>query len=267
MGGVPPASVPVPRDVWRGGRGVPGARVLAEEVAVAVSYNNATHAVMMASPVDLEDFAVGFSLSESIIGSPGEIQEIEIVPVADGIDLRVWVSGDVEARLALRRRRVLGASGCGMCGMESLAEANRAVPRVAAGGVVSAGAIGRAMAAMRPAQALNAATHAVHAAGFWREDAPLLLREDVGRHNALDKLSGAMSRAGLVAAAGIVVLSSRVSVEMAQKAAILGAPVLAAISAPTALAVRVARAAGMTLVGIAREDGFEVFCGAERIGE
>jgi len=262
---LPAPARPVARVAWRAGRAASGAREVAEETPVALSYNNATHAVMMATPRDLADFGVGFSLSEGIVSSADEIADIDVMPLDAGIDIRIWLRADAAEALHTRRRRVLGASGCGMCGMESLAEANRSMPRVPEGRRFAPETVARAMAALAPAQALNAATHAVHAAGFWQEGAPLLLREDVGRHNALDKLIGAMARDGRDAARGIVVLSSRVSVEMVQKAAMLGAPVLAAVSAPTALGIRTAEAAGMTLIGVARADGFELFCGARRI--
>lgn len=262
----PPApSISVPRIAYRASTSAHGARAVAEETAIALSYNNTTHAVMMATPRDYEDFALGFSLSEGIVSSADEIEDMEVIILDNGIDIRTWLRpGAADAHLS-RRRRILGASGCGMCGMESLAEANRPLPRVPQGNVVDAVSIAQAIAALAPAQALNAATHAVHAAAFWQPDALFLLREDVGRHNALDKLIGAMARAGRDAADGIVVLSSRVSVEMVQKSAILGAPIVAAISAPTALAIRMAEEANITLIGIARADGFEVFCGAQRI--
>jgi FdhD protein len=166
-----------------------------------------------------------------------------------------------------RRRRLAGATGCGMCGLESLAEAMRPVPTVPTGAVYAPEDIMAAAASLAPAQILGRSTRAVHAAGFWRPGTGLwALREDVGRHNALDKLYGAMALAGIAAVDGIVVLTSRLSIELIQKAARMGAPVVAAVSAPTALAVRTAAQARITLVGVARADGFEVFCGAERLG-
>ena len=261
----PPASQRVPRAVWRGGALRKDERVVAEETPVALTYNNATHAVMMATPDHLEDFAIGFSLTEGIIAAPAEISELEVLPLEAGIDVRMWLQGDAADTLLARKRHLLGASGCGMCGMESLAEANRALPIITANPRVTPAMIATALAAMPAEQTLNAETHAVHAAAFWRPGTPLLLREDVGRHNALDKLVGAMARAGLHAADGIVLLSSRISVEMVQKAAMLGAPILVAISAPTALAIRVADRAGITLVGVARTDGFEIFSHAKRV--
>ena len=244
----------------------PGERAAAEETPVALTYNRSTHAVMLASPVDLGDFALGFSLSEGIITDPGQIEALEIVAHETGIELRMDLRDDRMVALARRQRRLAGPSGCGLCGMDSLAEAVRPVPRVPAGRMITAAQVLEAVATLSPAQALNQATRAMHAAAFWHPDRGLVaLREDIGRHNALDKLAGALVRSGEDAAQGIVLLSSRVSIEMAQKAAILGAPLLVAVSAPTALAIRLADQAGMTLVGIARPDGFEVFSHPHRI--
>jgi len=260
-----PSSRPVARAVWRDGALCAGERVVAEETPVALTYNGATQAVMMATPADLEDFATGFSLTEGIVATPDDIHEMDIAPAVHGIDIRMWLAGDAADRLLARRRYLLGASGCGMCGLESLAEADRSLPVVGTPARVAPEMVAAALAAMTGAQTLNAATHAVHAAAFWRPEGPLLLREDVGRHNALDKLVGAMARAGADPAEGLVLLSSRISVEMVQKAAMLGAPVLVAISAPTALAIRTAGRAGITLVGVARADGFEIFTHPNRI--
>ncbi len=253
------------RTAWRDGKAESGMRELAEETPVALTYDGATHAVMMATPDDLEDFAIGFSLTEGLITSPTDVPEIEISAGPHGIDIRMWLTQAVGHAIATRRRRLLGASGCGMCGLESLAEANRPIPPTQADPRIDMSAIIAALALLPTAQTLNARTHAVHAAGFYQPGTPLLLREDVGRHNALDKLAGALARAGRESADGMILLSSRISVEMVQKAAMIGAPVIVAVSAPTALAVRVAHAAGMTLVGVARDDGFEVFTHAHRI--
>jgi FdhD protein len=238
---------------------------LAEEVPVAFSYDGATHAILMATPDDLEDFAVGFSYTEGIITAPAEIAELAAVGVADGIVLRMWLKGDRSDAFAARRRRFVGPAGCGMCGLESLAEANRAIPIVSCDLQVSRQDIEEAVAALPARQALNMQTRAVHAAAFWRPDQGLVLREDVGRHNALDKLAGALLRMGRSARDGVIVLSSRISIELVQKAGIMGAAIIVGVSAPTALAVRTAEAMGLTLVGIARDDGFEVFTHPERI--
>lgn len=259
-------AVSVPRVTWRGGAAAQGMRAVPEETPVALTYNRSTHAVMLATPADLEDFAAGFSLSEGIIAGASEILAIEVVTVPDGIELRMDLDPARLAALTRRQRRLAGPSGCGLCGLDSLAMAVRPVPRVPPSIPLTPGMVQAAMASMHPAQALNAATRAVHAAAFWSARSGLVaLREDVGRHNALDKLSGALLRQGIGVAEGIVLLSSRVSVEMVQKAATLGAPVIAAVSAPTALAIRTADAAGITLIGVARPDGFEVFTHPGRI--
>ena len=264
-GVVPPPAQCVPRQAWRDGSRLLGERTLAEEVPVAFSYDGAAHAVLMATPDDLEDFALGFSHTEGIITTPAEIAELAVVSVADGIVLRMWLSGDRADAFAARRRRFVGPAGCGMCGLESLAEANRTIPMVGYHLQVSRQDIAEALAALPARQQLNTQTRAVHAAAFWWPDRELVLREDVGRHNALDKLAGALLRAGQSAAEGIIVLSSRISIELVQKAGMMRAAIIVGVSAPTALAVRTAEATGLTLVGIARDDGFEVFTHPERI--
>jgi FdhD protein len=264
---VPPAVQCVPREAWRNGSTLFGERTLAEEVPVAFSYDGATHAVLMATPDDLEDFALGFSYTEGIITAPAEMAELALVSVADGIVLRMWLTGDRSDAFAARRRRFVGPAGCGMCGLESLAEANRAIPTARYDLQVSRQDIAEAVAALPPRQQLNMQTRAVHAAAFWKPAGRLILREDVGRLNALDKLAGALLRRGRSAAEGIIVLSSRISIELVQKTAMIGAAIIVGVSAPTALAVRIAEVAGLTLVGIARDDGFEVFTHPERITE
>ena len=262
---VPPPVRCVPRQAWRNGSASTGERTLAEEVPVAFSYDGVAHAVLMATPNDLEDFAVGFSYTEGIVTAPAEIAELDVVGVTDGIVLQIWLTGDRSDVLAARRRRFLGPAGCGMCGLESLAEANRAIPMASGELKVSRKQIAAAVGALPTRQQLNMQTRAVHAAAFWRPDHDLVLREDVGRHNALDKLAGALLRAAEPAALGVIVLSSRISIELVQKAGMIGATVIVGVSAPTGLAVRTAEAIGLTLVGVAREDGFEVFTHPERI--
>jgi FdhD protein len=264
---VPPPVQCVPRQVWRNGSTVSGERTLAEEVAVAFSYDGATHAVLMATPDDLEDFAVGFSYTEGIITTPGEIAELAVVAVADGIVLRMWLTGGRSDAFATRRRRFVGPAGCGMCGLESLAEANRSIPMTGCKLRVSRQDIAEAVAGLPARQQLNMQTRAVHAAAFWERGRGLVLREDVGRHNAIDKLAGALLRTERSAARGIIVLSSRISIELVQKAGMIGTSIIVGVSAPTALAVRTAAATGLTLIGIARDDGFEVFTHPERIAQ
>jgi FdhD protein len=263
---MPEPALSVPRVVYRGDSVAEGSRTIPRETPVALTYNRSTHAVMLATPADLEDFAIGFSLSEGIIRHSADVLALEIVSVPDGIECRMDLQADRLADLTRRQRRLTGPSGCGLCGLDSLAAAIRPAPTVPAGQSFTPAMVQAAMQAMPAAQTLNMATRAVHAAAFWTPAKGLVaLREDVGRHNALDKLSGALSRLGVRAADGLVLLSSRVSVEMVQKAATLGAPVIVAISAPTSLAVEVAAAAGITLIGVARSDGFEIFTSVDRI--
>jgi FdhD protein len=241
------------------------ARVVPEEVPVALVHDGTTHAVMMATPADLEDFAVGFALTEGVAASMADLGEPEIARHPDGIEVRLWLAPDAARRYNTRRRAMVGPSGCGLCGVESLESAVPTPPRVTSEVTLAPADIDAAVRAATRAQALGSATRASHAAGAWRRGAGLVaLREDVGRHNALDKLVGALARAG-EAAPDVVVLTSRVSVEMVQKTAVLGAPVLVAISAPTSLAVASAEAAGITLIAVARDDGFEVFTHPGRI--
>ena len=246
-----------------------GDRIVAEECAVAFSYNRLSHAVMMATPDDLADLALGFSLNEGILDRVDQLQAFEIVapPGEDaGLELRMWIDEARMGQLEKRRRRIAGPTGCGLCGLESLSDAVRPPSIVPEGPDFALTQISDAAASLAPAQRLNHVTRAVHAAGFWTPDAGLVaVREDVGRHNALDKLAGALVRQAVPAEQGILVMTSRLSVELVQKAARMGAPVLVAVSAPTALAVRVAERAGMTLIGIARADGYEVFTGARRV--
>ena len=240
-------------------------RTLPVETPVAIVADATTYAVMMATPADLEDFAAGFLLTEGLIASCDDIRDLEVAEVALGIEVRVWLRPGVGAALTERRRRLVGPTGCGLCGVESLAEAVRPPPRVEGPLTVSRDDIRTALEALAHGQTLGAATRAAHAAGLWRRGEGLVaVREDVGRHNALDKLAGALARAG-DRAPGLLALTSRVSVEMVQKAARLGAPVLAAVSAPTTLALDAAARAGMTVVAVARSDGFEIFTHPERI--
>jgi FdhD protein len=256
----------VPRSVWRTNGFSPGERAIPEETAVAFTFNTASYAVMMATPQDLEDFAFGFSLTEGVVSSCDAIESVELVEGDIGIELRIWLKAPHAADFLGRRRKMAGPTGCGLCGIESLIEAMRPPLKVREGLVVTPDQIMTAIESLFPLQVLNHESRAVHAAGFWVPNRGLAaVREDVGRHNALDKLAGALVRERTKADQGIVLLTSRVSVEMVQKSAAIGAPIIVAVSAPTALAVRMADAAGITLAAIARKDGFEVFTHAHRV--
>lgn len=256
----------VSRKVWRQSGASEGLRAVPEETALAMTYNGGTYAVMMGTPQDLKDFAIGFSLSEGVVSSPDEIESVEIVELDEGIELRMWLTKEKAEGLGERRRQIAGPTGCGLCGIDSIAEAVKPAAVVRSGGVFSPGQIMAAMQGIAPLQKINMETRAVHAAAFWNPTLGIVsLREDVGRHNALDKLAGALAQDSIACRDGIVLLTSRVSVEMVQKTAAIGAPLLVSVSAPTALAIRMADAAGITLVAIARADGFEVFTHSHRV--
>lgn len=264
--GFAPAVIDVGDIAWRCGGALRTTRAVPEEVAVALTYNSATHAVMMMTPTDLEDFAVGFSIAEGIVCHREEIRAVEPFVHPLGIDLRITLSDGSTERHWARRRRMAGPVGCGLCGIDSLRMAMRPLPRVTASNRISAEQIRAAVIALSPQQPLNKLTHAMHAAAYWSPCQGIrAVREDVGRHNALDKLCGAMAREDLDMSEGMVLLTSRVSIEMIQKVAIAGCGILVAVSAPTALAVETARSIGLTLVGIARNDGFNVFACPGRI--
>lgn len=257
----------VARTALREGAITEGERAVPEEVPVAFSYGGSTHAVMMASPADLVDFAVGFSLTEGIISTRAEIRSIEVIEAGAGFDVQLDLLDANADALRARRRHMAGPVGCGLCGIESIEQAVRVVPELSGVEVaVDGDDIIAAMKALNEAQSLNRETRAVHGAGFYNPQNGLLaVREDVGRHNALDKLAGAVVNADLSPDTGIVVVTSRLSVEMVQKTAILGSPILAAISAPTALAIETAESSGVTLVALVRGEDFEIFTRADRI--
>ena len=257
----------VPERARRNGRLADGSRIVPEETAIAFSYGGSTHAVMMATPADLEDFAVGFSLTEGIITDPSEIEAIEPVVEDKGIDVQIRLADVQNDALVARRRHMAGPVGCGLCGIESIEQAVRETPSVRASKLtLSEDEVAEAVRLLNGQQPLHMETRAVHGAGFYVPGTGLIaVREDVGRHNALDKLAGAAARAGYRGAAGAVVVTSRVSVEMVQKTAIVGSPFIIAISAPTALAIRTAEQAGMTLIALVRGDEFVIFTGAERV--
>lgn len=260
-------TIKVTETARRNGRLSGGERFVPEETPVAFSYAGSTHAVMMATPADLEDFAVGFSLTEGIVTDPSEIEAVEIVAEDKGIALQIGLADAQSAALTARRRHMAGPVGCGLCGIESIDEAVRVTPSVRSSPLtLSEDEVVEAVRLLNGQQPLHMTTRAVHGAGFYVPGKGLVaVREDVGRHNALDKLVGAARRAGHAGAAGAVVVTSRVSVEMVQKTAIIGSPFVIAISAPTALAIRTAQEAGMTLIALVRGDEFEIFTGAERV--
>jgi FdhD protein len=233
---------------------------LAEEVPVALEYNGVSHAVMLATPADIAEFALGFSLSEGIIGSAREFYGVEVAAGAAGITAHIDIASGALVRLKGRRRNMSGRTGCGLCGVDSLLQVMRPSPYLAPTRALSARAIRRALAGVKQLQPLNRITGATHAA-LWC-DASGALRsgfEDVGRHNALDKLIGGLSGAATDLAGGFALITSRASVEMVQKAATVGISALVAISAPTALAARTAQACGLTLVAFARGDEFVAY--------
>ncbi len=262
-------SVSRPAPVLRMGRdgAAQDRREVPEETPVALVHDGSTTAVMMATPADLEDFALGFSLTEGIVADLAEIESLEVVETGIGVEVRMWLARTRSETLAGRRRYLAGPTGCGLCGIDSLEEAMRVMPPVGEGVRISPADIAAALEALPEQQTLGAATRAVHAAAWWALAGGFTcLREDVGRHNALDKLVGALAASDGQGTDGVLFLTSRVSVEMVHKAQALGAQVLVAVSAPTALAIRTAEHAGMTRVGVARRDGFEVFTRPDRIG-
>lgn len=239
---------------------------VAEEMPVAMVYDGVSHAVMLATPAALEDFAIGFSLSEGIVERPGDILDIAVVHGCAGIEVRLALTGARSMALRQRRRSLMGVSGCGLCGTESLAQLDRALPVLGGAGVFSLAAVQAAQSELLAHQRLHRLTGATHAAAWCdRAGGIRLVREDIGRHNALDKLIGALSVARVDLAAGFVMMTSRASHEIVAKAATVGIGLVAAVSAPTAMAVRTAAAAGVTLLAFARGDRVNVYCGAGRL--
>jgi FdhD protein len=241
-------------------------RSLPEEVPVALVFNGETQAVMMATPADLHDFAVGFAVGEGIISDPSQIESLEIVAHPKGIEARMLLEDRATRALAARRRAMTGPVGCGLCGIDSLDQAERTLPQLRSDLRLPRDLVASASDALRTRQPLHDQTHAVHAAGFLSPDLGLIAaREDVGRHNALDKLIGHLLGTGIAPASGAIVMTSRLSVELVQKAAFAGCPVLIAVSAPTALAVRTADSAGITLAAFAKGGGFDLYSHPDRI--
>jgi FdhD protein len=237
-----------------------------EEVPVAFEYNGISHAVMLASPQDLEEFAMGFTLSEGICSSIDECYDIEIVPSLDGVTLQIQISGEAFAKLKERRRNLTGRTGCGLCGTESLCQVLRPLPHNDAPPVLTSRGIQLALEELSAHQPLTRVTGGAHAAAWCAADGKLLsVFEDVGRHNALDKLIGAMSMRKFHPQSGFVLMTSRASVELVQKSATVGIPALVAISAPTALAIHTAQNCGMTLIAFARQKEFVVYTHGKNI--
>lgn len=261
----PPASVATPAPTLRfaSGRTEAASAEVAVEAAVNIVYGNLPYAVMMATPSDLEDFVVGFSLTEGIVRSGDEIKDIAVRPQADGIVVTVALTpGRFREHLA-RRRNLSGRTSCGLCGVETLADLPTAEARAGTATAITPVAIAAALSALERHQPLHRLTRSVHAAAWCDRDGRILAaREDVGRHNALDKLIGARLRAGQPVNDGFVLVTSRASFEMVEKAAIFGAGTLVTISAPTSLAIERAKVLGLTLVCVAREDSARIFAGA-----
>jgi FdhD protein len=242
------------------------AEQIVEETPVVIVYNAVPHVVMMATPADLEDFVLGFSITEELIRAPADLGDVKVIRYGQGIEVQATVDEACEAVIASRARRLSGRTGCGICGTDSIDGVMKTRHPVRAGRPVRPAAIEQALAALAGKQQLNAASGAVHAAAWVRIDGAVEeVREDVGRHNALDKLIGALLRRSADPETGFVLVTSRASFEMVQKAAVFGAPLLAAISGPTGLAVRVAEQSGMTLVGFARGDRLTIYTHPGRI--
>jgi FdhD protein len=260
------ASVEVSVERWQSGRTERATDRVAEEVPVALVYHGVPHVVMLATPADLEDYAVGFTVSEGLVAGASEIQSVEVVPAQDAIEVRIGIAADRFSELLQRRRNLTGRTGCGLCGTESLEQAIRPVRTLASALKVPVADLHAALVQLESLQPVNARTGSVHAAAWaLPNDGIQFVREDVGRHNALDKAIGALIRSGADPAAGYMLITSRASYEMVQKTAAAGVGMLAAVSAPTGLAIRVAEASGVTLAGFARRDRHVVYTHPRRL--
>lgn len=267
----PPTAGHSTRHVLRAGLGSAGRSEpdeLAEEMPVALEYNGISHATLLATPTDLEDLAYGFSFTEGIIRRAHDIHDLDIIETAQGLIIQATIASACLNELKLRRRSLAGRTGCGLCGIESLDEVRRELPAVTASPAGhDPAAIAKAVQQLRQLQPLHLLTGATHAAGWANNQGDILhVREDVGRHNALDKLIGHLLRNSLDTANGITVISSRASFEMVQKAAAAGMPVLVAVSAPTTYAVAMADELNVLLAGFARGDLFTVYSHPEYLG-
>jgi len=251
---------------WSGDEASDDSAPVAEEVPVAFVFSGRPHAVMMATPADLEDFAVGFTLSEGIVASPAEIGGVRVSPHSRGVEVAIEIPAAAVERLGERARAISGRTGCGLCGVEAIDDAVRPPRAVTSALSFESEALWRAGAALDARQPFNRATHAVHGAAWAAAGGELrVVREDVGRHNALDKVLGALAREGIDASSGFLVVTSRASFELVQKAAVFGVPLLAAVSRPTGLAVRLAEECGMSLVGLLRGRTANVYAHPERV--
>ena len=256
----------VSRTVWNAGDITEGSDHVATETAVAMVYNGISHVVMMATPDDLEDFALGFSLSEGVLSSPKQMLDYEEIQTDKGIELALTITAEPFAALKERRRNLVGRTGCGLCGAESLDQAITTPNIINAELTVSHKALQRAIAALGGEQQLQQQTGAVHGAAWCNAQGEIqVLREDVGRHNALDKLLGGISRQEQEA--GFVLVTSRASYEMVAKTASANIPLLAAVSAPTSLAIELAEQSGLTLVGFSRADRHVIYTNGHRLTE
>lgn len=251
---------------WLGERCTPVVEQVAEETPVALTYNGTSFAVMMSTPQDLEDFALGFSLSEGIVGSREAVLDLAVSQHPEGVVVDIQIDSERFAQLQARERNLTGRTGCGLCGVRSLEQAIRHPSALRTDKLIEHGAVQKAVTQLATRQPINAMTGALHAAAWAQLDGSIgCVREDVGRHNALDKLIGALIRHSTDLRAGFVVLTSRASYELVQKAATCGIATLAAVSGPTALAIRLAQEVGLCLIGFSRPGRHTVYAEPRRI--
>lgn len=251
---------------WSAGKIEERPQQIVEEIPVVIVYNAIPHVVMMATPADLEDFVLGFSITEELIRAPADLRDVKVVRYGQGIEVQATIDEACEAVVASRARRLSGRTGCGICGTDSIDAVMKTLRAVPTGHAVKPVAIEAALDTLATRQTLNAVAGSVHAAAWVSLDGTVHeVREDVGRHNALDKLIGALLKRGADPQTGFILVTSRASFEMVQKAALFGSPMLVAISGPTGLAVRVAEQSQMTLVGFARGDRLTIYTHPERV--
>jgi FdhD protein len=261
---LPFAEVAVRR--WKQGTLTETRDFVTEEVPIALVYHGVPHVVMLASPADLEDYAVGFTVSEGLVAHPREIKSVEVERGPESIEVRIGIAGERFSELLRRRRNLTGRTGCGLCGAETVEDAIRPPAKVAAGPTVSVDDLHAALVQLESKQPVNARTGSIHAAAWVVPgNGVQLVREDVGRHNALDKVIGALVRGGVDVTTGYALITSRASFEMVQKAVTSGITFVAAVSAPTGLAVRLAQQSGLTLVGFARRDQHVIYANPQRL--